>query len=273
MKNRHFLALALLLATSLATLAQISNFEMNSVYKTAWRSYRVEADTTFGRRNVFSTVGVSLQWPTRYGDNDVTALQDTILTRAFGTTGMDVDTAIKDFLSRPIGSEEHDVTVVPAADEGAPGYSKQVRVNTIGFCERFIVYECNYWLNEGGAHPNYYSHYINYDIARNRMLMFNDIFAPGNEDGLLEVLTQALLDKFYASSVEDLARKTDIYADRLFASRDVYLTGEEVVFHYNPYDIAPWSAGEIDVAVPAVLLLDFLTPEALDLLGYIPAAD
>ena len=105
------------------------------------------------------------------------------------------------------------------------------------------------------------------------MLMFNDIFAPGNEDGLLEVLTQALLDKFYASSVEDLARKTDIYADRLFASRDVYLTGEEVVFHYNPYDIAPWSAGEIDVAVPAVLLLDFLTPEALDLLGYIPAAD
>ncbi len=260
------LLLFVLAAFALAATAQIKNFETTSVYKTATRTYLAQ-DTVLsgveGRDALYSVIGVGLQWPVKFGDNDMSALQDTILMRAFGVKDMDVDQAINEYLSQPAGREEHTLDLVADIDEARCGQRlmKRVDVSTVGFCERYIVFECAYFEYKGGDHPNYFSHYINYDVTRNKMLMFNDIFAPGTEERLGEVVLQALLDKFYATSLEDLYNKTEIH-NEFHVSRDIYLTGNEIVFRYNPYEIAPWSYGAIDVPVPVYLLADFFTAEA-----------
>lgn len=254
---------------ALAVTAQIKNFETTSVYKTATRTYLAQDSsliTDDGHDAIYSVVAVGLQWPQKFGDNDVSALQDTILMRAFGVKGVPVDEAINDYLSQPAGREEYTLNVVADIDESRCGLRmmKRVDISSVGFCERYIVFECGYFEYKGGDHPNYFSNYINYDVTRNKMLMYNDIFAPGTERQLAEVVLQAMLDKFYATSLDDLYNKTEIH-NEFHVSHDIYLTGNEIVFHYNPYAIAPWAYGAIDVAVPVFLLADFLTPEAADL--------
>ena len=265
---KKLISLLALAAFTVAAMAQIKNFETTSMYKTATRTYLAQDTVLAGDEGdaIYSVVGVGLQWPVKFGDNDVSALQDTILMRAFGVKDISVDEAINEYLSQPAGREELTLNVVADIDEARCGQRlmKRVDVSSVGFCERYIVFECGYFEYKGGDHPNYFSHYINYDIERNKMLMFNDIFAAGTEERLKEVVIQAILDKFYATSLEDLYQKTEIHND-FNVSRDIYLTGNEVVFHYNPYEIAPWAYGAIDVPIPFFLLADFLTPEAADL--------
>lgn len=259
------LLVAVALTVAAVATAQISNFETTSIYKTATRTYCAAGDTA----DVYSINSVGLQWPVRFGDNDVKALQDTLLRRAFGVENLAVDDAINDYLSQPLGKDEYPLNVVASVNDDRCGLllEQRVDVSMVGFCERYVVYSCNHYEFNGGDHPNYYTHYINYDVQRNKLLLFNDIFAPGSEEKLLEVVTQAILDKFFASSLEDLFRKSEIRYD-IHVSRDIYLTGNEVVFHYNPYEIAPWSFGGIDVPVRASLLIPFFTPEALTLFDF-----
>lgn len=46
----------------------------------------------------------------------------------------------------------------------------------------------------------------------------------------------------------------------------MYVLNGMLVFHYNPYDILPYSYGTIDVDVAPYQVKDFLTPEATRML-------
>lgn len=270
------LLIAGIVVSAISVRAQISNFEMGEVYKTASSFYKVKGDTTFGRDvAVYTVADVSLQWPVKFGDNDVSALQDSLLSRAFGVKGVGADDAIKLFLSKPIGYGDYDLEVAdPDAVvldwDSTRLYSRNLTVSSIGFCEDFIVFKIDYDEYSGGAHPNYFCSYVNYDIHSNRTLFFNDIFEPGHDRQLLEIITQGLLDKYYATSLSDLEDKAGIFTEAIHVSSDVYITSASVVFHYNPYDIAPWASGVIDVEVPIYSLLDFLTPEVRSLYRVLP---
>ena len=73
---------------------------------------------------------------------------------------------------------------------------------------------------------------------------------------------------YYADSLTELAEKSGIFTDRIFLTHNVYLTGNNIVFYYNPYDIAPWAVGPIEVVVPYYNLEQYLTDEAQDLFKY-----
>ena len=263
--NKLTMAIVGTVLPAIAVQAQINNFEVSHVYKTASSLYEYVND---GKTEA-ALVDVSLQWPVKFGDNDVTALQDTILTRAFGYEGRDPDTAISEYLSEAPGYGAFDMRRI---EDGADTVGlpitrlRSVNVSTIGFCERYLVYKCHYLEDGEGSHPNFFTTFINYDVYDNRMMFFNDIFAPGHEEQLMEIITQKLLDKYYASSLDDLRDKTQIFVDNLYVTREIYLTGDEVVFHYNAYDIAPWATGEIEVGVPFFFLESFFTPRARHLL-------
>ncbi len=277
--NKLILAIAGLLLPAIVVSAQISNFEVSHIYKTANSVYRIHTDdnhpvtdmldVSHDSIGLYTTVDIAIQWPTRFGDHDITALQDTLLSRAFDVApGTPVDLAIKQELARPIGYGEDELTVATYAQLDADTlcrrvvYNRSINLSTIGFCEKYIVYRCNHIEDRELWHPNLFRHFINYDMKTNRVIEFNDIFLPDHEQQLLEIITQRLLDKYYAVSLEELQKKSDIFADNIYVSREIYLTGDEVVFHYDPYEIGPWSIGEIDIHVPTHLLSDLLTDYA-----------
>jgi len=225
--------------------------------------YHCLGDTTLGSDvDVYSVSNVTIEWPTRFGDNDVSALQDTLLRQVFLTHDTDVDAAIDQLSAHPLHDGEGTLIAVDSIPEGdnVLVLERNVSVSSVGFCDRFIVYRADFYINEGGVHPNYFSQYINYDIRDNRVLDFNDIFVANADSALLQIVSDAMLQRFYATSLDELSSKADIYVDELFVSRDVYLTGNQIVFSYDPYEVAPWSTGVVEVPVYVDDLWDYLTP-------------
>lgn len=271
--NKLILVIAGIVLPAISIQAQIENFEVNHVYKTASSVYKVLDDDNFANdsTDVFTVASVSLQWPVKFGDNNVKALQDTILSQAFDMQNVEVDEAIRQYLAKPVGYGYYQLQVVSGdrQPDDKP-YSHEcytaLNVSSVGFCEKYIVFKCDYYEDGFGPHPNFLSHFINYDIKGNRTFFFNDLFEAGHEQELLEIVTQALLDKYFATSIEDLEDKSGIFADNIHVSRDVYINGDKIVFYYNPYEIGPWAIGVVEVAIPIFFLTNCLTDEARELL-------
>jgi hypothetical protein len=65
------------------------------------------------------------------------------------------------------------------------------------------------------------------------------------------------MTQYDVSSLAELDAK-GIFSDQLFLTHNFYISGDSVVFHYNPYDIAPYSEGAIDVVVPYLQIADYV---------------
>ena len=115
----------------------ISNYDIYEEFKTASADYLCEGDTTFGKDvKVYTTASIAVQWPRRFGNADVKALQDTLIAHTFATPKASIDSCIVDFISKPIGYGESvlrrvDQAPAPAADVRV--LSNNITVKSVGF--------------------------------------------------------------------------------------------------------------------------------------------
>ena len=101
MKTYRFLALSLAVAAlSLTSAAKVENFEVNQVFKTGQSVFHILDQNA--EQDTYTMASVALQWPLRFGDNDLTALQDSLLMLTFGETG-NPDEVIENYLQHPQG--------------------------------------------------------------------------------------------------------------------------------------------------------------------------
>ena len=95
----------------------------------------------------------------------------------------------------------------------------------------------NYFVDMGGAHPNQWSRWLNFDTNTGKLLTTEDIFEP---DARGEV------ERHLSEAVRNL--QVDLYPDAKITIPDNFFLGAESVrFLYNRYDIAPRSSGSIEV--------------------------
>ena len=220
-------------AVALATVAagaaknKVTNFEVNHVYKTAKAVYQCDEDS------VYTGSAVSFQWPTKFGDNNIKALQDSLVAQVFGVKGRDIDKAITDYVTRPWRYGDNRLTEIDPSSlpDDAMLLEKNVSVYEMGFNENVIVFKADYYTYGGGAHPNYYSHFLNYDVKNNKVLYYNDVFEPDTDSDLLSLIKQGLLDQYYAVDMAELEENSGIFTDEIVVSRDIYIAGEDVVFY------------------------------------------
>lgn len=250
-------------ASDAASGCDINNFEIYEEFKTASAAYLCKDDTTFGAdTKVYTTASITVQWPRRFGDSDVKSLQDTILAHTFVTPKASVDSCIVDFISRPIGFGEYALEKVdfePVFDETTRVLSTNTSVKSVGFCEKYVVFKVEHDEYRGGNHPSYFASFINYDLKNKRVVNFNSLFKDNSDDQLLEILKQALISNYFCTNLEEVAEKSGIFISDLFVSHEVYLTGDEIVFFFNPYEIGPWVIGTVEIPVPVVTLADCLS--------------
>lgn len=248
----------------------IENFEIKETFKTSTASYKFLDDTIFGKDvAVYSIRTASIQWPEKLGDNDLKVLQDSLIANTFNLQSMPIDSAMSKFLSgKPDFLENCRIErsdSVPSASDKCRILAKSVNAHSIGFTNHYIVYKIEEYEDNGGAHPVFANTFLNYNIKRNKVMTFDDFFSRGNEELMLDVLKATLCDMFYARSLTELAERSGIFTDQIFLSHNIYISDSNIVFYYNPYDIAPWAVGSISVVVPEYDLDQFLTPEAREM--------
>ncbi len=229
--------------------SEVSNYEVAQTIKSASRSF--ELNDSADIQGVYAMLGVSVQWPEVMGDYNLKPLQDSIVAALFGpdNVGKPVDSLMERFVSsdsNPWGDGMRVVPVdsVPAAAAESEWYV-QLTAKLISFSENEATYRVGNSSYSGGAHPYTGYTYFTYDLAHAQVLTRDNMFVDGSEQAVLNLIKEALARD---AGVDPAALADSGYFD-INAIGQPYLSDGSVVFHYNPYEIAPYSAGQIDVAV------------------------
>lgn len=111
---------------------------------------------------------------------------------------------------------------------------------------------------EGGAHGISQQLTLNFDNATGHVLTLNDIMVPGYESRLNELLLQALIKHTDTKDIEDLRKRGYLYSMDIFIPENYILGEDELTFIYNPYEIAPYSEGLIEIKINNDKLKDLL---------------
>ena len=152
--------------------------------------------------------------------------------------------------------------------EGAMVYMRDMISSVVTFSSQYVVYEVMTSVYDGGAHGLTNSRYLTYDFGKGRVIDANVMFRPDSEDALLKAIKSELMADNGVSTLKELDAK-GFFSDQIYVSHNVYLQGYDVVFHYNPYEIAPYSEGSVDVRIPFYEISDQLTPEVLNIFNTI----
>lgn len=196
-----------------------------------------------------------LSYPKSIGGQDLRRLQAQMVEDCFGTTyaGQSFQQATQSFLKDEFQYDEDDVNL-------------RIEVNQAWWADtRTIELTCSYdpdlnWVQylirttyspSGAAHGSYNDTYKIFDLNRQRLLNYYDLFKVEKEE-LQPILWNQLMtqyenpDAFWDFHVSDNISREE-------KEGEIYY-----VFHYAPYDIAPFAFGVIDIKVPSYKLSNYL---------------
>lgn len=116
------------------------------------------------------------------------------------------------------------------------------------------VFNANYY---GGAHPNSFTIYLNFVPNKNEVLKVGDIFK--NIDKVTEIVESEFRVERELSPEIDLNEEGFFLENgKFFLPEGIGFTAEEVIFHYNPYEIGPYVFGNTEVRISREELKDYL---------------
>ncbi len=102
----------------------------------------------------------------------------------------------------------------------------------------------------GGAHPNSYLEYINISNETGDTLSLNNLFAPGFEKKLNALIDAEFRKVNNLKPGDDLAEKGGLFDNKIAFNYNWMVTKEgTITFYYNPYEIASYAQGPIEVTL------------------------
>ncbi|MDE6135039.1 MAG: RsiV family protein [Muribaculaceae bacterium] len=194
---------------------------------------------------------------------NASALQDTILSRLLGTTVTDPErrqAEIGDYFRKYASEEGYGIEDVPVADADSADFFTRyngyvsVTADPLNVSPDLLVYRLvAAYYTPGAAHGMYSTAYVNYDLATGKVLELADLVCPEGLDRLPAIL------KDRAKVLQPVIGPTSLSA--LPGGDNYYIsTDNELVFAYQPYEIASYAQGEVKISVQPYLLYDYLTP-------------
>ena len=111
----------------------------------------------------------------------------------------------------------------------------------------------------GGAHGMQSVFCLNVDTKTGAILRLSDLFKPGFEQQLQEMLEAELRQQYDIPQGEPLnGEKGLLFDPHLPVSKNFYLTQKGIGFVYNPYEVAAYVVGEINLYVPFARIADLM---------------
>lgn len=103
---------------------------------------------------------------------------------------------------------------------------------------------------EGGAHDNYGFSERVFDLKNNKKLELKDITSmPKNK---IEAILMKNIDKMNSGTMDgdgEVKNSEMLLVDKIPASDNFYFDDKNLYFHYSPYEIAAFAAGDITIPV------------------------
>jgi len=148
--------------------------------------------------------------------------------------------------------EENDTTIPLSTFNYASSQSVYVRYNDNGI----VILEGDYYDYSGGAHGNYGSAFYCYDVVEKRKLKLQDILLADS------ATLQPVVEKYFRVQyqVKEKSLSDVLFDEHLALNDNFYFTEKGIGFLYNPYEVASYAQGQINVFVPFSAVGRYLTP-------------
>lgn len=250
---------------------EVTEFAVKESILTANKTYRVDMEGETAYLDQYA----SIHWPEELGGADLGSLRDSLMLFCFNdsTGGRDVKRSIKRFVTDTSVVGDSGVTVTPVDtlpdnDGEVVCYFNNVTATVMELDEEKATYHVTQSSYLGGAHPFIIIKPFTYVFSRGEVMSVDNMFTPEGRDSIMPVIKSALARQLDVP-VSRL-RRAGIFTSQLTYPGSPYIYNNIMYFHYNPYDIAPYSSGMIDVAVYPYEIEDLVQPWVRDLfdLGY-----
>ncbi len=124
--------------------------------------------------------------------------------------------------------------------------------------DNVVVYLINMDYYEGGAHGIEQQLVMNFDAQSGQQLTLKDVFVPGFEARMTELLLEKLMEIADVKTMDDLKAKDYLFSMDMFPSENFILDSDEITFIYNAYEIAPYAMGRTEISVSYSEVKDLL---------------
>lgn len=110
-----------------------------------------------------------------------------------------------------------------------------------------VSFLCTFETYLGGAHGGYECYYLNFSRKDGHLIKLSEVY----DGDPCPAMHEKLLSENGCRTDEELMEKTQILMlGELYATDNFLIQGDSLLFHFNPYEIAPYSAGAIEVVIP-----------------------
>lgn len=123
--------------------------------------------------------------------------------------------------------------------------------------EGVINYTSDTFEYTGGAHPNEWVRWLNFNKNNGRLLTINDVFIPNAQPSICRILLKALIEEMAEQlendnikTLEDLQNEGILNSTNIYIPENFLLEKDNISFLYNKYDIAPYAVGVIVLSLP-----------------------
>lgn len=193
-------------------------------------------------------------------DNKLKAVNDTIIKSDILSAGFlpqadrikTVDEAVKAFVSNYIKSYKEDFGMLYAQDkEAGASFNTQYSCKTYVRNEKpgIINYITEIYNYSGGAHGANATIAKNIDVKSGKIIRLSDIFVPGYEKGLTDIIVSGLCDMFDVKNFGELQEKAIFMNMDAYVTDNFIMTDDGIEFIYVDNEIAPHAVGEIRVMI------------------------
>lgn len=122
--------------------------------------------------------------------------------------------------------------------------------------KNFLSIVLSHYQFTGGAHGNYFAIGYNINLKDGSVLSLKDIIKDDSFDLLAYECEQAILEKYEAESLDEAGLFEDVIT--MPDDQDFYIIPGTLVLQFDPYEIGPWSMGEITAEIPFEKIKDLL---------------
>ena len=127
----------------------------------------------------------------------------------------------------------------------------------------FLSYQYTIYSYAGGAHGNTIVRNCVFDCQHLKPLSLGHLFMSIALDKVNELLRHKLMSQYGCTTVEEMTEKTDFFnvAD-LSATDNFLIDANGVTWTYDPYEIAPYSMGTINISLSWLEVRQLLLPDS-----------
>ncbi|WP_312076235.1 RsiV family protein [Chryseobacterium sp.] len=141
-------------------------------------------------------------------------------------------------------------------------WNTSFKMSQISQNENFLQIEYLSSAYEGGAHDNYWFSNRVFDLKNNKKLVLSDITTMPSAK--LSQILRKNMDNIHSGTTDskgEVKNSDMLLVDVIPPNENFYFDEKNLYFHYSPYEIAAFAAGDITIPVSWIDLKETLKPD------------